>query len=134
MQQDDLSQQLAALANQRPEPQAAVREAETLNLFDHQPQQVTEVREDEPKIGTSSNTPTAAVEIEQVEPDLPVSVYAAVLPVILRHLQEPMTVDDLAAQLDVTKGQLNLWLKTAVEDGAVKKHSKPVRYSAKRGK
>ena len=134
MQQDNLFQQLAVLANQRPEPQAAVREAETLSLFDDQPQQVTEVREDEPKISTSSNTPTAAVEIEQVEPSIPVSVYAAVLPVILRHLQEPMTVDDLAAQLDVTKSQLNVWLKTAVEDGAVKKHNKPVRYSAKRGK
>ncbi|MDT8424209.1 MAG: DNA-processing protein DprA [Desulfuromonadales bacterium] len=134
MQQDDLSQQLAVLADKQPESQTAVRETETLNLFDHQPQQVTEVREDQPKISTSSNTPTVAVEFEQIEPDLPVAVYAAVLPVILHHLQKPMTVDDLAVQLDVTKGQLNLWLKTAVEDGAVKKHNKPVRYSAKKEK
>ncbi|MDF1579241.1 MAG: DNA-processing protein DprA [Desulfuromonadales bacterium] len=134
MQQDDLSQQLAVLADKQPESQTAVRETETLNLFDHQPKQVTEVREDQPKISTSSNTPTVAVEFEQIEPDLPVAVYAAVLPVILHHLQKPMTVDDLAVQLDVTKGQLNLWLKTAVEDGAVKKHNKPVRYSAKKEK
>lgn len=132
LQQDNLSRQLAVLADQRPEPQAAVREAETRSLFDGP--HITEVREEEPKINASSSTPPAAVEVEQAESALPVSVYDAVLPVILRHLQEPITVDDLAAQLDVAKGQLNLWLKKAVDNGAVKKHSKPVRYSAKRGK
>lgn len=134
LQQDNLSQQLAVLSNQRPESQAAAREVETLSLFDHQPPQMTEVRENEPKINSSSNTPSAAVAVEQAKSDLPDSIYDAVLPVILRYLQDPITVDDLAAQLDVVKGQLNLWLKTAVEDGAVKKHSKPVLYSAKRGK
>lgn len=132
LQQDDLSQQLAVLADQRPEPQAAGREAETRSLFDGP--YITEVREEEPKIDLSPSTSSAAVEVEKAKPDLPVSIYDAVLPVILRHLQEPMTVDGLAARLDVAKGQLNLWLKTAVDNGAVKRHSKPVRYSAKRGK
>jgi predicted Rossmann fold nucleotide-binding protein DprA/Smf involved in DNA uptake len=127
MQQDNLSQQLAVLANQRPEPQAAVREAETLSLFDDQPLLETglstEVKEE-----TVLNSPAETPGEILPEPISPMSVYEAVLPVILQHLQEPMAVDDLAVQLDVTKGQLNIWLKQAVTDGAVLKLNKPVRY------
>jgi len=56
------------------------------------------------------------------------TVYEAVLPVLLNHLSKPMSVEKLSKKLDVSKQQLNKWLKKAVGDGAIKKLSKPVRY------
>lgn len=41
---------------------------------------------------------------------------------------EPKTVDELETAFDVTKTQLNAWLKRAVEDGRLKKLTRPVRY------
>lgn len=41
---------------------------------------------------------------------------------------EPRTTDELVDALAVNKAQLNAWLKQAVEDGALKKLAKPVRY------
>lgn len=40
----------------------------------------------------------------------------------------PLTAEDLQDRLGLTKTQLNDWLKQAVIEGKVKKHTKPVRY------
>jgi predicted Rossmann fold nucleotide-binding protein DprA/Smf involved in DNA uptake len=64
-------------------------------------------------------------------PKEPSSIYQAVLPVILGALREPMSSKDLAAKLDVGKGQLDKWLKRAVnEDKKVVKLKGPVRYQS----
>lgn len=62
--------------------------------------------------------------------ELPTSIYQAVLPVILNKLDSPLTSSELAESLDVKKTQLDVWLKKVVEDGYVKKLSRPVRYIA----
>lgn len=46
--------------------------------------------------------------------------------VLCRH--EPKSPDELAAELEVNKTQLNSWLRQAVSEKRVKKLSKPVRY------
>ncbi|MDR6095555.1 DNA-processing protein DprA [Stenotrophomonas sp. SORGH_AS_0321] len=40
----------------------------------------------------------------------------------------PMTVDDVAARLELEKAQVNAWLKRADDEGKVAKLTKPVRY------
>jgi predicted transcriptional regulator len=47
-------------------------------------------------------------------------------------LNGALTSEDLATTLEVNKTQLNAWLKKAVEDGFIKKYSRPVRYVALR--
>ncbi|MDF7800011.1 DNA-processing protein DprA [Pontiellaceae bacterium B1224] len=54
--------------------------------------------------------------------------YQAVLPILLKNLNEPISADDLAKTLEVGKTQLNAWLKRAVADKVIKKLNKPVRY------
>ncbi len=60
----------------------------------------------------------------------PHTIYEAVLPVILKHLEAAISSDELAKLLAVNKTQLNVWLKKAVTDGFVKKLTRPVRYKA----
>ena len=57
-----------------------------------------------------------------------VSIYDAVLPVLLTALQKPSAVADLAKRLDVSKPQLDAWLKKALADKKVRKTGRPVRY------
>ena len=64
--------------------------------------------------------------IEKVEENseqeiLQKSVYEAVVPIILAQMSSPITIDELAKQLDV-------WLKRAVEEHEIMKLSRPVRY------
>jgi len=71
--------------------------------------------------------------IEKVEENseqeiLQKSVYEAVVPIILAQMSLPITIDELAKQLDVSKKQLNVWLKRAVEEHKIMKLSRPVRY------
>jgi predicted Rossmann fold nucleotide-binding protein DprA/Smf involved in DNA uptake len=69
-------------------------------------------------------------EPEAQKQELPISIYQAVLPVILKELNSPLTLSELAESLEVNKAQLDAWLKKVVEDGYVKKLSRPVRYVA----
>lgn len=76
----------------------------------------------------------ARVEVEPSEPStatVPISVYEAVLPVIIAALDKPASVDDLAKRLDVAKGQLQDWLKQAIADEKLEKLTRPVRYQKK---
>jgi len=57
----------------------------------------------------------------------PATVYEAVLPVILSKLDNPLSSGELAESLAVNKKQLAAWLKKMLEDGHVKKLSRPVK-------
>ena len=46
--------------------------------------------------------------------------------------QTPATVEDLLAHMDITKSQLQSWLKRAIKDGHIKRLQKPVRYEWRR--
>jgi len=85
---------------------------------------VTRVVEEKPII----SEPEPVVEPKVKTPERPVSIYQAVLPVILKRLDSPATAEELAETLDVNKTQLNAWLKKAVDDNKIIKLSKPVRY------
>ena len=50
------------------------------------------------------------------------------LPVIINQLGSPTAVDELSKTLNVSKTQLNSWIKKAVNEGKIRKLSRPVRY------
>ncbi len=56
------------------------------------------------------------------------TVYEAVLPVIIAALDEPTPPAELANRLDVSKAQLDVWLKRAVGEGKVREMTRPIRY------
>ena len=126
----ELLTQLADLADQRPEPAEA--EPETLNLFDFQSSSASSVTQ-KPEEKPTEQIPPETESVVSTRETQPSTVYEAVLPVLLTHLKDPVSADDLSTSIDVAKGQLNGWLKKAVADGVVKKHKNPVRYSVKRG-
>jgi predicted Rossmann fold nucleotide-binding protein DprA/Smf involved in DNA uptake len=124
--QGQLLQQLSELVKKRPEQ--AESEPENLSLFDYQPQPTA--KNEKPQEVQITNELSATKEIEElVNTDPGLTIYAAVLPVILANLKPPVSADELAILLDVTKSQLNAWLKKALEEGKVRKLKKPVRYS-----
>lgn len=86
--------------------------------------QATKVVEEKPTIAE----PEIVVESEDKILECPVSIYQAVLPVIVKKLESPATAEELAETLDVNKTQLNVWLKKAVDENKIIKLSKPVRY------
>ena len=61
-------------------------------------------------------------------PQAAASIYDAALPVILAALAEPMSTDELSKQLDVSKTQLQAWLKRALAEKKVRKLGRPVGY------
>ena len=61
------------------------------------------------------------------------SVYEAVLPVLVSTLATPKTRDELFAELEVRKAQIDDWLKRAVKEGRVYKKGRPVKYHATSG-
>jgi predicted transcriptional regulator len=52
----------------------------------------------------------------------------AVSTIVLNLLESPTQPDDLATALNVSKTQMNAWLKQMLENGQIKKLTKPVRY------
>ncbi|OCQ99370.1 SMF family protein [Nostoc sp. MBR 210] len=57
-----------------------------------------------------------------------IDIYNAVLPVILSHLHQPKDTKSLAQSLEVRQSQMQDWLNRAVEEGKVRKITKPVAY------
>lgn len=81
------------------------------------------------RAASRSEAPLSGPSAEPDEPPpSPKTAYEAVLPVMLRHLRQPLSGEDLAKHLDVGLGQARAWLAKAVEDQRVEKRSKPVRY------
>lgn len=77
--------------------------------------------QEEPTVPPPPSAPVAA------------SVYDAVLPVILAALEKPAPVAELAKRLEVSKAQLETWLKRAVNEKKIRKLTRPVRYARGNG-
>ncbi|MBF0379546.1 MAG: DNA-protecting protein DprA [Magnetococcales bacterium] len=121
--ESSLNQQLATISSTH------IQESKkkNLSLFDFQnqssPQNEKQKKADkavtcptEPKLETSSNkTPAEAI-------------FEAVLPVIINQIDEPITAQELSARLEISKPQMNNWLKKAVSQGKARKLSRPVRF------
>ena len=62
------------------------------------------------------------------------SVYEAIMPILMRHCDQPRTANEVAGLLDVQKGQLEKWLRQAVKEGRLIKSdsSRPPRYQTNR--
>jgi predicted Rossmann fold nucleotide-binding protein DprA/Smf involved in DNA uptake len=71
--------------------------------------------------------PTAPPEVTT-----PMTAYDAVLPVMLRYLNEPKDLKSLATLLDIGQAQLREWLKRSIEEGKVKKNKRPATYEINR--
>ncbi|MEA5499518.1 DNA-processing protein DprA [Limnoraphis robusta Tam1] len=54
-------------------------------------------------------------------------IYQAVLPILLKHLQEPLDDKSLTERLDVQIGQMREWLKKAVAENKVEKLKNPAK-------
>jgi predicted Rossmann fold nucleotide-binding protein DprA/Smf involved in DNA uptake len=117
-------QQLFDLAAQSREK----RQTKNPNLFDFMTVQKAAHIEEFETARKPINAEAPIIESERKSQECPVSIYQAVLPVILNKLDNPITTEELAETLDVNKIQLNAWLKRAVDEKKIIKLSKPVRY------
>ena len=103
---NNLSQQLSDLTKS-----VKSNEQENLNLLDLQENNISQ--SDKSKIDdkqeTVSNDPT--IEDDNLVTTKESAIYEAVLPVIINQLGSPTAVDELSKALDVSKAQLNSWIK-----------------------
>lgn len=118
---DNLSQQLSDLAKS-----IKSNKQENLNIFDLQEQNISQAEKsktDDKQEDFSIET-TEGNDLITLEP----TIYEAVLPIIIKQLGSPTPVDELTKILDVSRTQLNNWIKKAVSEGRIKKLLRPVRY------
>ena len=78
--------------------------------------------------GAGAATPT---EKTPLEASFPQTAYEAVLPVLLKLLQDWKTPKDLAEELEVRKVQIDDWVRRAIEEGMIEKKNHPVHYRRK---
>lgn len=106
-----------------------------LGLFDFANQSETAITQPVKIQATEkASVPVDEMQLESAGTSLPGpanAIYQAVLPIILDQLQQPATCDELAAKLNVSKGQMNQWLKEAMDEGRICKLRRPVRYCKK---
>ncbi len=119
---DNLSQQLSDSAKS-----VKSDKQENLSLFDLQEQNISQA--DKSKKEDKQEAVSREIITEDSYITTPEStIYEAVLPVIVNQLESPTAVDELSKTLDVSKTQLNNWIKKAVSEGRIKKLLRPVRY------
>jgi len=119
---DNLSQQLSDSAKS-----VKSNKQENLSLFDLQEQNISQANKS--KKDDKQETVSTEIITEDSYITTPEStIYEAVLPVIVNQLESPTAVDELSKTLDVSKTQLNNWIKKAVSEGRIKKLLRPVRY------
>ena len=58
----------------------------------------------------------------------PVSIYDAILPVLLDALNDWKSPKEVAASLEIRKNQLDAWLRRAAGEGRIEKKNRPIRY------
>ena len=120
--QDNLSQQLVDLSKS-----VESSKAENLSLFDFQEHHISQT--DKAKIDKKQEAASIEPLIEDSLIATPEStIYEAVLPVIINQLEAPTAVEELSKILEVSKTQLNSWIKKAVNEGRIRKLLRPVRY------
>ncbi len=115
---ENLSQQLADMTEQEPN---------NMNIFDLHNQHVAQAnksKKDKKKAALCNDSPVKDNLVEIPE----TTIYEAVLPVIIGQLEMPMEVNELSKTLDVSKTQLNSWIKKAVSEGRIRKLLRPIRY------
>jgi len=111
-------QQLSDLAiDQRKQKQL------NISIYDYIDQQPIAVQEQTDKYTPDKTKENDVHQNSSVDP-----IYEAALPIILDHIVTLVSPDELSEQLNISKSQLNKWLKKAVEEGTIKKTSKPIRY------
>ncbi len=119
---DNLSQQLSDLAKS-----VKSNKQGNLNLFDLEEQNISQA--DKSKTDDKQEAVSTDTIIENSHMITPEStIYEVVLPIIINQLGTPTAVDELTKILDVSKTQLNSWIKKAVNEGRIKKLLRPVRY------
>lgn len=118
---DKLSQQLSDLAKS-----IKSNKQENLNLFDLQEQNASQTEKSK-KYDKQEAVSTKIIEDNDLI-TLESTIYEAVLPIIIKQLGSPTPVDELTKILDVSRTQLNNWIKKAVSEGRIKKLLHPVRY------
>jgi DNA processing protein len=84
---------------------------------------------EEPLPGLSGSMPSATRKAAVTKPAL--ELLSAVRAILLRELVKPLTQKEIAALLGVPEGQASKWLKLLVEQGALTKTKRPVRYAAR---
>jgi len=119
---DNLSQQLSDSAKS-----VKSNKQENLSLFDLQEQNISQAD------NSKTDDKQEAVSTETIIKDSHMitsesTIYEAVLPIIINQLGSPTAVDELTTILDVSKTQLNSWIKKALNEGRIKKLLRPVRY------
>lgn len=125
IEQGNLEQQLSDLAERKENK----KNPKSMSLFDFKAK-----HDGKPIDASNKNVHTIAEQkppeykTQPTEDKTEVTIYDAVLPIILSKLENPVTVDEFSELLDVNKTQLNAWLKKAVDEKKVKKLTKPVRY------
>ena len=124
---DDLKRQLADLAHKNQGPKM-VKQQNIFAVIEKRAETTTttEHKDNIKSIGDNK------VISDKFSKKVPASIYHAVLPVILDRIESPMNSDQLAKLLNVSKSQLNKWLKRAVKDGFIRKYSRPVRYEKRK--
>ena len=97
------------------------------------PEAAGNIREDtdDYRPASADHIQSAPIEASAESAGATVSVFKAVLPVLLNAMSDWQSSKDLAEKLDVRKAQLDDWLKQALEEGRVLKKNKPVRYRRK---
>ncbi len=127
--EDNLKQQLADLAEKKDNK----KNQKSMSIFDFKAR-----HEEKPAEASSKDVHTIA---ENIQPEYKIqptenrpegSIYDAILPIIIRNMENPVTVDELSISLDVNKTQLNTWLKKAMDEKKINKLSKPVRYQKRK--
>lgn len=124
---ESLKQQLEELAIRNLEK----GKQQNVSLFDFQENNKdAEVANKQP----TSNELTLSIEkIKHVTVLNPVnSVYEAVLPVLLKQLENPIAIDELSESLNIIKSQLSIWLEKAINEKRVIKLSCPERYQKRK--
>ncbi|MEG1483716.1 DNA-processing protein DprA [Clostridium sp.] len=72
---------------------------------------------------------TSGVEKDKKE-DINYDLYYHVIEIIVIVLKEERNIEQLSEILNVSKSQISIWIKKGIEEGKIKKLSKPVRYIA----
>ena len=88
----------------------------------------------QPAMVMDAGEPFGSVQVENSTPKVILKpskdLFSVVRPIILATLDEPKSRDEVAKELDLVKRQTDKWLARLVDEGAVNKLKRPVRYIA----
>jgi len=121
-----LKKQLDELAAKKREE----NKQQNMSLFDFQ-RNNEDVEVENTQQGNKNFTLSAEQNTHLSVKNSPDMVYDMVLPILLHRLEAPTTLDELSKAISITKTQLSIWFKKAVNEEKVIKLSCPERYQKK---